>query len=162
MAASDETNANGPAAGGEQPRLTPEQEGQLRSRATATAFGEVMGALLRSDRHRRLRLQDVEARFAPAMVLGQFAVAHAQVPNRAGETAPVALITWALVSDAVDARLMRETGFPLTVGRDEWRCGSIPWLIDVCGPREAVHELVRQLSTQVLRGAVPKFPAGAL
>jgi hemolysin-activating ACP:hemolysin acyltransferase len=165
--ASDETRAN---AGGmsmsadlsSQPQLTPEQEGQLRSRGTATAFGEVVGALLRSDRHRRLRLQDVEARFAPAMVLGQFAVAHAQVPNRPGETAPVALIIWAMVSEATDARLQRETSFPLTIQRDEWRSGTIPWLVDVAGPREAVHELVRQLSTQVLQGGLPKFPAGAV
>lgn len=159
--ASDDNNAT-PGAEAEEPRLTPEQEGHLRSRATATALGEVIGALLRSDRHRRLRLQDIEGRFVPAMVLGQFAVAHAQVPSRPGETAPVAVIIWAMVSEAVDARLQRETGFPLTLGRDEWRSGNIAWIVDAAGPREAVHELVRQLSTQVLRGGIPKFPQGAV
>lgn len=161
MSDSDQSNGNGNGPANDQ-GLTPEQEGQLRSRATAIAVGEVVGALLRSERHRRLRLQDFESRFVPAMVLGQFAVAHAQVPQRPGETAPVAVVVWAFVSEAVDQRLQREGGFPLTVQKDEWRSGPIPWLVDAAGPREGVQELVKQLSTQVLRGAMPKFPAGAI
>lgn len=139
-----------------------EQAGQERTRDTALAFGTLVGALMRSPRHRKLKLQDLEAAFIPALVLGQFVIAHAAVPERPGESVPAAVLVWALVSPEVDKRLSKAVMFPLTLQRDEWRSGDIPWIVDAAGHPQTIRQLVDEVSRQVLNGVRPKLPPAAL
>lgn len=148
-------SSSGPAAGAQ---LSLEEQGFLRSRNTAASFGEVLGALMRSPRHRKLRLEELENFAVPAMTHGQFAVANAQVPNRPGETAPVGAIFWALVTPEIDQRLSRAASFPLEIGRNEWRCGDILWIVDAAGPQQVVERLVAEVSARSLGGRMPKLP----
>jgi hemolysin-activating ACP:hemolysin acyltransferase len=136
--------------------------GAVRSQASAIAFGQAVGALMASERHRRLRLRDLEERLIPPLVLGQFMTAVAPVPNRPGETAPVALVVWALVSDEVDRRLQREAAFPLTVGREEWRSGPHLWIVDIAGAPETVRRMLGDLAGKLPAGVMPKLPPNGL
>jgi hemolysin-activating ACP:hemolysin acyltransferase len=147
---------------GAMPQMTPEQEGFLRSRATAASVGDVVGAFLRSERHRRLTIADLEKAAIPAMLLGHFAVANTPVPNRPGETAPLAVMFWALVSPEVDARLSQATSFPLQLAREEWTSGDILWIVDAAGPAQVLHRLIEEVTSRSLGGRVPKMPAGAI
>jgi len=138
------------------------EAGQLRSKATAAAFGEVIGALMRSPRHRQMRLDDLERLIVPCIALSQFAVANAQVPNRPGETAPVGVIFWALVSPEVDARLAQSKSAPLVLGRNDFRSGDIPWIVDGAGQPEMLQRLVAEVSQRGFGGRAPKVPPGLL
>lgn len=144
------------------PQPSPEQIGAMRTKATAAAFGEVLGALMRSERHRSMRLDDIDKHIIPAIALSQFAVANVPVPNRPGETAPVGLVMWAFVSPEVDERLSKAASFPVPIARNEWRTGDIPWIIDAAGPPELVQRLVAEVSMRAFGGKPPKMPAGAV
>jgi hemolysin-activating ACP:hemolysin acyltransferase len=155
-------NVNVPASSSTATGLSPADEGHLRSRATAASLGEIVGAMLRSERHRAMPIADLEKIAAPAMVHGQFAVANAPVPNRPGETAPVAAIFWASVSADVDARLAGAATWPLPLARNEWASGSILWLVDAVGPAAVVQHLINEVTARSLKGRSMKMPRGAL
>lgn len=140
--------------------LSPADEGHLRSRATAASLGEIVGTMLRSERHRAMPIADLEKIAAPAMVHGQFAVANAPVPNRPGETAPIAAIFWASVSADVDARLSGADALPLTLARNEWASGNILWLVDAVGPAAVVQHLINEVTARSLKGRTMKMPRG--
>lgn len=139
-----------------------EEAGQARTRETALAFGTLIGALMRSPRHRKMKLQDIEVALIQPLLLGQFVIAHAPIPDRPGETAPVGALWWALVSPEVDARLRRETSFPLLLQRDEWRSGEIPWIVDAAGQPAILRSLIDEVSSKALGGVRPKLPPTAL
>lgn len=145
-----------------QQTVSAEEQGQTRTKETALAFGTLVSALMRSPRHRKLKLQELEAAIVPPLVLGQFVVAHAAVPNRPGESAPVAALWWALVSPSVDQRLSKEITFPLTLHRDDWKSGDIPWIIDAAGAPATLRSLIEEVSRQALNGVRPKLPPAAL
>lgn len=138
-----------------------EQAGQARTREAAHAFGTIIGALMRSPRHRKLKLQDLESAVIPALLLGQFVIAHAPVPDRPGESVPVAALWWAMVSPDIDQRLARATTFPLTLHREEWRSGDIPWIIDAAGHPASLRALVDEVSRKVMNGVQPRLPPAA-
>lgn len=137
------------------------QAGQARTRDAAHAFGTMVGALMRSPRHRKFKLQDLESAIIPALLLGQYVVAHAPVPDRPGETVPVAALWWAMVSVDVDKRLSRATSFPLTLSRDEWRSGDIPWIVDAAGHPTNLRPLIDEVSRHALNGVQPRLPPAA-
>ena len=139
-----------------------EEAGRQRTKETALAFGTIVGAMMRSPRHRKMKLQDLEAAIVQPLILGQFVIAHAPVPNRPGESVPIAALWWALVSPEVDARLSKATEFPLLLHKSEWRCGEIPWIIDAAGQVSTLRTLIDEVGRQALGGINPKLPPTAL
>lgn len=150
--------AGAPGAGAPVAPTAEEEAGRQRTKATAAIFGEVIGALMRSPRHRRMRLEELENTVVPAIATGQFAVAHQAVEGRPGETMPIAAIFWARVSPQVDERLQRMNKFPAELSRHEWTSGDIPWLVDAVGQQQIVERLIGELTVRGLGGVMPRMP----
>ena len=89
----------------------------------------------------------------PALLSGQFAIMDAEVN---GQLRPVAVAFWALVSPEVDQRLSDTSIAIPKLAPKDWRCGDIPWLLDVVGHRAAVQQLMAQLNDGPFAGQVLK------
>jgi cytolysin-activating lysine-acyltransferase len=88
-----------------------------------------------SRRHRHLFLADLEWALMPPLALKQFRLFHK-------EGMPVALATWAFVSEEVDARLKLGR---MRLKPEEWKSGEICWLIDVVGPNGSEGGVINSL-----------------
>ncbi|MGO9007267.1 MAG: toxin-activating lysine-acyltransferase, partial [Beijerinckiaceae bacterium] len=64
-----------------------------------------------------------------------------------GFRAPIAVVTWALVSEEVDRRLQEQAGRLLRLRPDEWKSGEIGWLIDAVGNPAGVRAALQWLAT---------------
>jgi cytolysin-activating lysine-acyltransferase len=107
------------------------------------ALGQIVSLLMRSAHHRQHSLADLEWMLWPALLAGQFRIAHAQAqPN--GPRTPVAAALWASVSNDVDQRLS-DLANPLRLSPQEWRSGEILWLVDTVGDARVVPQLLKHL-----------------
>ena len=87
---------------------TPDANGAAKSAESAkgtrsTAFGDIMGVLMRSPPHRKLTLEVIEQFVEPALATGQFSIAEAHI-KEINRSAPVSLVIWASVSPEIDQR----------------------------------------------------------
>ena len=80
----------------------------------------------------------------PAVVSRQFYVAEA-VNSATGFCAPIAVATWAFVSDDVDRRLQSNLAQSIRLRPDEWKCGDIGWIIDMVGDTRGIDVSVECL-----------------
>ena len=127
--------------GPEQARLAAEIE---------IALGQIVALLMRSAHHRQHSLADLEWLLTPALLSGQFRIAHAQAqPN--GPRTPVAAALWASVSSEVDQRLS-DLASPLRLTPEEWRSGDILWLVDTVGDARVVPQLLKHLQDTTFKG----------
>lgn len=122
--------------------LDPAQVGAAVSKLFAASIGDIVIVLSRSPAHKHYSLADIEWMVLPPAVAGQFYVAEAAHKER-GFRAPVAVVTWALVSEEVDRRLEVQANAEQASARvrlrpDEWKGGSIGWLIDAVGSAAGV------------------------
>lgn len=99
-----------------------------------------IGLMMASPRHRHLFLADLEWALLPPLALKQFRLFTKD--NR-----PVAFATWALVSEAVAARLEAGHG-KLKPG--EWKSGDKCWIVDVIAPFGAAEDFIRALKDEIL------------
>lgn len=148
--ASSADAGNGAAA--QAPELSPEelQKRAAASRGIAAAFGEIVAVLSRSQHFKHYALSDLEWLVAPAIALGQFAKADAQ-HKTLGFTTPIAVVMWALVSPEVDQRLSTELAQPIRLKPQEWKSGSIAWVIVAEGEQRAAAALLQQLKERVFK-----------
>jgi cytolysin-activating lysine-acyltransferase len=102
------------------------------SKFFAASIGDIVVVLSRSSAHKHFSLADIEWMVMPPVMAGQFYVVEAEDKER-GFRAPVAAVTWAFVSEEVDARLREKMGQRVRLRPDEWRGGDIGWLIDAVG-----------------------------
>lgn len=107
----------------------------------ADAFTRVMSVLMKSEPYRSMRLGEIEHFVAPPLISGQFAILDGRIN---GHRTPLAIAFWAHVSPEVDKRLS-DTSQAAVLMPQDWRSGTIPWLIDVVGQPEAAAQLMRQL-----------------
>lgn len=85
---------------------SPEQARQIAE--IEIAPGQIVSLLMRSTHHKQHSLADLEWLLLPAVLSGQFRIAHAQAqPN--GPHSPVAAALWASVSSEVDQRRIFRT-----------------------------------------------------
>ncbi len=82
-----------------------------------------------------------------------------------GFRAPVAVVTWALVSEEVDRRLESQAGRLLRLRPDEWNSGEIAWLIDAAGSPAGVKAALQRLADRpfkerALKVVVREEPGG--
>jgi hemolysin-activating ACP:hemolysin acyltransferase len=112
--------------------------GATAAKLISASLGEIVMIFSRSSRHRHYALADVEWMILPAIASGQFFVVEA-VDKEHGFRKPIAALTWASVSEELDARLTeRALSGHLRLSPVDWKSGSIAWLIDAVGAAAAV------------------------
>lgn len=124
--------------------------------AVTPSLGKMMAVLISSPRHQRMTLAEVYTRFLPPLTLNQFVVAEAR-PTGQEQTAPVGLILWAEVSDAVQQRLMSDPTQPTVLAASEWRSGPHAWIVDALGPGPVVEAMMKQLLEGPFKGREVKL-----
>jgi cytolysin-activating lysine-acyltransferase len=125
----------------------------LASKFRAAAFGEIISLLMRSPRHKNLRLSDLEQFVVPAIVTRQYNLGKVKSkdnPNAAAIPAGVAF--WARVSDDVDKRLTGQLGEPLLLKPDEWTSGDNYWLLDIVAVPKVAAFMIDELKHSVFVG----------
>lgn len=129
------------AAPGSASRLTPAMLGAAASKLVAASVGDIAVVFSRSPAHKHYTLADIEWMILPAVAHGQVYVAEAM--NKAsGFRAPIAVVTWALVSEEVDRRLSADLSHRIRLRPDEWKGGDIAWIVDIAGmPAGTRHAL---------------------
>lgn len=124
--------------------------------AVTPSLGKMMAVLISSPRHQRMTLAEVYTRFLPPLTLNQFVVAEAR-PAGQEQTAPVGLVLWAEVSDAVQQRLMSDPTQPTLLAANEWRSGPNTWIVDALGPGPVVEAMMKQLLEGPFKGREVKL-----
>jgi hemolysin-activating ACP:hemolysin acyltransferase len=124
----------------------------------ALGLGEVMSVLQRSARHRRATLGDLDWMILPALRYGQYRIA--KDAKRGGTTPPEAVIAWAKVSPAVDARIMANPHQAIHLAPGEWQSGDIVWIVDAAGSSRVIAQMMQQLARDILQVPVKFRAAG--
>jgi len=125
--------------------LDPAQVGAALSKLFAASVGDMVVVLSRSPAHKHYSLADIEWMVLPPASIGQFYVAEAADKER-GFRAPIAVVTWAFVSEDVDARLQQAAGQWIRLRPDEWKSGDNAWLIDAAGDAAGVQAAMQWLA----------------
>jgi len=111
------------------------------SKLVAASVGDVAVVFSRSPAHKHYALADIEWMILPPVAHGQFYVAEA-VNKATGFRAPIAVVTWALVSEEVDQRLSADLSHRIRLRPDEWKSGDVAWVVDLAGaPAGMSHAL---------------------
>ena len=93
-------------------------------------FSQVIAVLMRDPNFKNLRIADLEWLVFPALLSGQFKLAHAQAhpgknkDDHGGSFIPVALAMWARVSPQVDKALSENIDKPAQLRPDQWSSGD--------------------------------------
>jgi hemolysin-activating ACP:hemolysin acyltransferase len=106
--------------------------GAAASKLFAASVGDMVVVLSRSPAHKHYFLADIEWMVLPAIAAGQFYIVDV-IHKERGVRVPVAAVTWAFVSQEVDARLREGAGQRARLRPDEWKSGDVGWLIDAVG-----------------------------
>jgi hemolysin-activating ACP:hemolysin acyltransferase len=126
------------------PSLDKTHLGAAASKLFAASVGEIVAVFSRSSAHKHYSLADIEWMILPAVAAGQFYVAEAAHKER-GFRAPIAVATWALVSEEVDRRLQGELSRRIRLRPDEWKSGEIGWIVDLVGATAGARQALRWL-----------------
>jgi hemolysin-activating ACP:hemolysin acyltransferase len=129
---------------------SPEPARQATVAEVEIALGQIVSLLMRSTHHKQHSLADLEWMLLPAVLAGQFRIAHAQAQPQ-GPRTPVAAALWASVSSEVDQRLSVLSN-PLRLRPEEWRSGNILWLVDTVGDARVVPQLLKHLQETAFIG----------
>lgn len=153
-------------ASGAGPRATDRRE--TKQAQFAQAFSGIVAVLMRDANYRHLRIAALEHLVVPAVLSGQWRLAHAPAPNAAARSnvetdkipmVPVATALWASVSDEVDRKLTESLDKRLVLSAGEWRSGSNLWLIAIAGSKAALPKFMQQLRDSDFKGKRVKMCA---
>lgn len=122
----------------------------------AAAFGELVTLVLRSEADRKRPISDLEWMIAPAIATGQFAIADAQ-SKKTGAISPIGAVLWAMVSEDVDRKLSDTNDQSIRLKPEDWRSGSIPWIVLAMGDKRVVAGLIKRLTQDVFKDQAPKI-----
>ncbi|MEM9029991.1 MAG: toxin-activating lysine-acyltransferase [Pseudomonadota bacterium] len=139
------------------------------ARTMAQSFSDIITILIRTEPFRDMPLKDLEWLVVPALMRHQFALAHAtknetnktetpESPNgesgdKDGPPMPVGLVMWASVSPDVDAKFRADkTSALITMAREDWASGDIPWIIVAAGMPQVLKTMVGQVAGRVFKG----------
>lgn len=126
------------------------------SKRMAASFGEIVILMSQSPAEQHYALRDLDWLVAPAVRLGQFALAEAHSKTN-GLVVPVGAVLWAMVSPEVDQRLSAQETGPIRLQPGEWRSGDIPWIIHTVGEPKILGGLMEQLTKTVFKNRAPKM-----
>lgn len=125
------------------PTLAPEQiQSAQKELAKLPLLGPAMWLFARDPQRRFTFVADLDWRLLPPLVLEQCRLFSRQ-------EVPWAFFTWALVSDAIDARL--RSASPL-IAPHEWRSGTKAWLVDAVMPFGHDEDLLGQAAALAAPG----------
>lgn len=149
----DAAAASSPASNDTPSPLAPEElkKHSDASKQFSATIGEIVGLMVRSPRHRNLKLIEIMRVVVPAVRSGQFSLATAQSKSR-GHIAPVATVLWASVSAEVDRRISDNLLAPIRLVPKEWKSGDILWIVDTVGDNRMVAAVVGRLQETLWKG----------
>lgn len=105
-------------------------------------LGDVVWLMTQSHSHKHLFIADLEWLVLPPVMLRQF-----RLVRQGGR--PFAFISWATVSEEVEARLSKGK---MRMSPAEWRCGEIAWIIDLIAPFGGGEQALKEVRERVLPG----------
>ena len=105
-------------------------------------LGAVSWLMMQQSATRHTLLSELEWRVMPALVLDQ-----AKLFMR--ESAPIAYVSWARLSDEVATRYQIP---PHQLTPADWQSGDQIWLIDLCAPFGGAQEVMKDLRESVFAG----------
>ena len=114
------------------------------SKLVAASVGDISVVFSRSPDHKHYALADLEWMILPAVAHGQFYVAEA-MNKTTGFRAPIAVVTWALVSEEVDRRLSADLSDRIRLRPDEWKSGDVAWIVELAGAPAGVRHALQWL-----------------
>jgi cytolysin-activating lysine-acyltransferase len=129
----------------------------FRPKTVSQVLGEVTWLLTQSPIHKQLFIGDLEWFAMPPLLLEQFRIFYGPKPPGSPSDAqpvPAAVALWAFVSPETDARL--EAGAH-KLRFDEWKSGSLPWLIELVAPFGGQDEIMLDLAQNVFKENPYKF-----
>ena len=129
--------------------------GEAAQRSMA-AFGGIVTVMMQSPAFQHRSLSDLKDMVMPAVVTGQFWLAHARHKD-SGEIRPIGAVLWASVSDEVDQRLTADPNVAIRLQLDEWRSGANLWIVEGIGERTIVANLIRGLRQKDWQGQAVKI-----
>jgi cytolysin-activating lysine-acyltransferase len=132
------------------PTIDKLQVGAAASALVSAATGDIAVVYSRSAEHEHYSLADIKWLILPVVLRGQFYVAQAARKDT-GFRAPVAVATWAFVSDEVDRRLSADLTHRIRLRPDEWKCGEIAWIVDLVGAPAGIANAVQWLKAGPLK-----------
>jgi hemolysin-activating ACP:hemolysin acyltransferase len=132
----------------------------------AESFAQIVAVLMRDRELRKLPIAELEWMVLPALIAGQFAIAHAPSPvarplakARQTETGPyekhlipVAVALWARVSDNVDKILSENPEKQPRLRPADWTSGENIWVIVAGGDPRAQGKFIDQLVLREFKG----------
>ena len=120
------------------PPVTQEKKNDLPTALDASTFASALGQavwlMTVSKEHRDLPIRFIEERITPAVLLRQFKI-------YLKDKQPIAFISWAAVSEEVNAR-MQAGGFTLTPA--DWRSGNRVVVVECISPFAPKSEIIAQ------------------
>lgn len=108
-------------------------------------LGQIVSLLGQSPAHKHIFLSDLEWLVLPALIARQVRVWRRQTERG---VMPVAYASWAMVSEEVDQRLGQGQ---MRLKPSEWRCGDIPWVIDLVAPYGGSDTALKELADQIAK-----------
>jgi cytolysin-activating lysine-acyltransferase len=139
------------------------RQAEVQSRM-AQNFSQIVAVLMRDKNFKNLRIADLEWLVLPAILAGQFRLAHARSQSGTKKKegvrtgfAPVAVALWARVSLEVDKLLSSEK--PAQLQPSQWTSGDIHWLLVAAGDERAIPTFLKQFAKNELRGKEMKLRA---
>lgn len=117
------------------------KEGVVNKKLVSAAFGEMVGLFMRSPNHKYNTLTDLEWMVLPGLLTGQYRVAEAR-DQETGQTAPVAAVLWAEISDERDKEFTDNIDRPVRLKPNEWKSGKNIWIIEVVGNGDIARQLL--------------------
>lgn len=132
--------------------------GATVSKMVASAIGDMVTLYSKDPAHRHFAFADMEWKILPPIVNGQFHIEIANDPEF-GTLRPIALVTWAKVSDELDARLSAQAqGEVVRLQPAEWNSGDNIWLVDVVGTSVGIKKALNTIKQNQLSEVVVKVP----
>lgn len=109
-------------------------------------LGEVVAVMMNSPLHSKYAISDVINNFLPPLDLGQFRIYKKN--NK-----PVALLTWAYLSEEIENKYMNEQ-YDLKL--EDWNSGDRLWFIDFMAPFGGVEDIKKDIKSNVFPNGVAK------
>jgi hemolysin-activating ACP:hemolysin acyltransferase len=131
----------------------------------AESFAQIVAVFMRDRSFRALPIGELEWMILPPLMQGQFALAHAPVPQGNGKGQgkkptphlPVALAVWARVSPSIDKSLTEDLDTPIKLQPADWASGDNVWLLVLAGDQRAHPRLLAQLCQTEFKGRQVKM-----
>jgi hemolysin-activating ACP:hemolysin acyltransferase len=133
--------------------------GAAVSKMISSAIGEMVLLMSRDPAHKHYSFADIEWKILPPIMAGQYFIADEEEPKFRTRRA-TAMVTWACVSDELDARLRSEAdGREARLKPIDWTSGEHVWLVDITGTRDGIETALTAIHNGALKGKTVNVPA---